>query len=149
MKKIGWIFLIILVAGLPACSSPERQAYEKNHTLWESQAIRHYRIHFEIGCMCPWAAMMPLTVEVLDGEIVSMVAKNGGDMSNYLDTFRQHATIESQFVTVDSAISKRVYKLAVQYNATYGFPTSIVVDPSRMMTDDATGYYVTDFETLP
>ena len=54
MKKIGLIFLIMLVAGLAACSSPERQAYEKNHALWELQGIRHYRFHYEIGCNCPW-----------------------------------------------------------------------------------------------
>ncbi len=149
MKKIGLIILIFLVAILPACSSVERQAYEKNHSLWEAQGIRHYRFHFRIGCMCPWYDLMPLTVEVQDGEIVSMVASNGGDITNYLETFRRYATIESLFGTVDAAISKRVDKLAVQYDARYGFPASIVIDPSRKIHDDETGYYVTDFEVLP
>ena len=30
-----------------------------------------------------------------------MVASNGGDISNYLDTFRKHATIESLFDLVN------------------------------------------------
>ena len=149
MKKIGWILLICLVAVLPACSPVERQAFEKNHSVWEAQAIQHYRIHFRIGCNCPWHDLMPLTVEVQDGEIVSMVAKNGEDISNYLETFRSRATIERQFELVDSSISARVYKLAVQYDARYGFPSSIVIDPSRLVYDDETGYYVTDFEVLP
>ena len=148
MKKIGLIFLIMLVAGLAACSSPERQAYEKNHALWESQGVRHYRIHYEIGCNCPWRALMPLAVEVKDGEIVSMVANNGGDISNYLDTFRKHATIESLFDLVNSSILN-VYKLEVKYDGRYGFPTSTIIDPYRFVTDDATGYSVTDFEVLP
>jgi hypothetical protein len=149
MKKIGLIVLICLVAVLPACSSAERQAYEKNHSLWEAQSIHNYRFNLKIGCMCPWYSMMPLTVEVRDGEIVSMLASNGGDISNYLDTFRRSGTLESLFATVDSAISRRVYKLAVQYDATYGFPSSIVIDPSRLVYDDETGYYVTDFKVLP
>jgi len=150
MKKIALLCLVFFISAacLSMCSPAERQAFEKNRALWESQAIQHYRIHFTIGCNCPWRELMPLTVEVQDGEIVSMVASNAGDISNYLDTFRRHATIESLFELVDSSIAK-VYKLAVQYDATYGFPTSTVIDPYRWITDDATGYYVTDFEVLP
>ena len=93
--------------------------------------------------------MMPVAVEVQDGDILSMVASNGGDITPYLDTFRPHATIEGLFDTVDSAISKGVYKLEVSYDATYGYPASIFTEQSRTMTDDTTGYYVTDFEVLP
>jgi hypothetical protein len=149
MKRIGWILLICLVALLTACSSAERQAFEKNHALWEAQAIPHYRLHFKMGCMCPWYNLMPLTVEVQDGQIVSMIAKNGGDTTPYQDTFRRYAPIENLFGTIDSAISKRVDKLVVQYDARYGFPSSIVIDPSRRVYDDESGYYVTDFEVLP
>jgi methionine aminopeptidase len=92
---------------------------------------------------------MPLTVEVQNGAVVSMVASNGADITPYLDTFRAHATIESLFDLVDSAISSRVYKLEVQYDPRYGFPTSISIDPSRMIMDDQTGYYATNFEVLP
>jgi len=149
MKKPGVIFLIILIAFLAACGASQRAALEHNRSLWKSQAIQHYRFNLKVGCNCPWYDLMPLTVEVQDGAIVSMVASNGADIAPYLDTFRAHAKIESLFDTVDSAISRRVYKLVVQYDATHGFPTSIVIDPSRMITDDQTGYYVTNLEVLP
>jgi hypothetical protein len=149
MKKIGLIFLIFLIAFLSACGASQRPALEQNRSLWESQAILHYRFNLKIGCNCPWYDLMPLTVEVKNGEIISMVASNGGNITPYLDTFRQHSTIESLFDTVDSAISRGVYELEVQYDVTYGFPTSIVINPSRMITDDETGYYVTDLEVLP
>jgi hypothetical protein len=149
MKRIGLTLLVCLVACLSACVSPQRQVFEKNLTLWESQDIQHYRFNFKIGCNCPWYDMMPLKVEVKNGEIVSMVASNAGDITPYLDTFRPHGTIERLFDTVDSAISKRVYKLEVQYDATYGFPASTMIDPSKLIMDDSTGYYVTDFEVLP
>jgi hypothetical protein len=129
--------------------APQRQAYKQNLSLWESQAIHHYRFDLEIGCNCPWRNLMPLTVEVRNGEIVSMVASNDGDITPYLDTFRPHGTIESLFDRVDSAISMSPYKFEVQYDATYGFPTLIIIDPYRMITDDAIGYYVTNFVVLP
>ena len=149
MKKTGMIFLVFLVALLTACGASQRPALQHNRSLWESQAIQHYRFNLEVGCFCPWNALMPLTIEVKNGAIVSMVGSNGGDITPYLDTFRAHATIESLFDLVDSAISKRVYNLVVQYDPKYGFPASIVIDPSRMIMDDETGYYVTNFEVLP
>ena len=149
MKKLSVVFLIFLVAFLSACGASQRPALEQNRSLWESQEIHHYRFNLRIGCNCPWYGLMPLTVEVQDGEIVSMVAINAGDITPYQDFFRQHATIESLFDTVDSAILRGVYRLEVQYNATYGFPASIVIDPSRMIMDDETGYYVTNVEVLP
>ena len=149
MKKPGVIFLSFLVAILAACGASQRPAFEQNRSLWESQSIQHYRFNLKVGCNCPWYDLMPLTVEVQNGEIVSMVASNAGDITPYQDFFRQHGTIESLFDTVDSAISRGVYKLVVQYDATHGFPTSIVIDPSRMITDDQTGYYVTNLEVLP
>ena len=148
MKKTGLICLVFVVAFLTACNSAERQAYEKNLALWQSQAIQHYRFDLKVGCMCPWSGMMPVKVEVQNGVVVSMVASNGGDISPYQDTFRAHGTIASQFDTVDSAISRGVYQLVVQYDATYGFPSSVVVNPSKMIMDDETGYYVTNFEIL-
>ena len=151
MKKIVLICLVFFISAacLSTCGSPQRPAYKQARSLWEAQDIQHYRIHYAIGCNCPWYDMMPLTVEVQNGEIVSMVASNGGDMTPYLDTFRKHATIESLFDMLDSTTSTRVYKLEVQYDATYGFPASIAIDPYRMIADDATGYYVTNFEILP
>ena len=149
MKKRGLIFLIFLLAFLPACGASQRPALQHNHSLWESKAVQHYRFNLKIGCICPWSALMPLTIEVKNGEIISMTASNGGDISPYQDTFRQHGTIESLFALVDAAISRRVYRLEVQYDATYGFPTSIVIDPSHMIMDDETGYYVTNVEFLP
>ncbi len=81
MKKTGLIFLAFLLAFLSACGASERKALEKNRSLWESQAIDHYRFNLKVGCNCPWYDLMPLTVEVKNGEIISMVAGNGGDIT--------------------------------------------------------------------
>jgi hypothetical protein len=149
MKKNNLILLVFMVVFLSACTLSQRPAYEKNHSLWEAQAIQHYRFKLEIGCNCPWHDMMPLSVEVQNGETVSMAASNGEDITPYMDTFGSHGTIESLFRTVDSSISMFIYRLEVQYDATHGFPVSIILEPYRAMTDDAIGYKVTDFEVLP
>ena len=149
MKKTSLIFLAILVAILSACGGPQREALQENRTLWESQPIQHYRFNLKIGCNCPWGDMMPLTIEVQAGEILSMTASNGADITTYLQSFRPYGTIESLFDTVDSAISRRAYKLDVTYDEKYGFPASIIINPSRAVFDDEKGYYVTNVEFLP
>jgi hypothetical protein len=149
MKRKGLLLLVLLAVCLSACTSPEREANEANRALWVSQGIRHYRFDLKIGCNCPWAGMMPVKVEVRDGEIISMTASNGGDITPYQDTFRKHGTVESLFTTVSDAITQGVYKLEVSYDPAYGFPASIRIDRARTMTDDVTGYYVTGFEVLP
>jgi hypothetical protein len=151
MKKIFLLCLIIFIttACLSTCGSPQRPAFERNLALWQSLDIQHYRFHLEIGCNCPWRSMMPVSIEVKNGGIVSMVASNGGDITPFLETFRKHGTIDSLFDLLDGTTSTRVYRLEVQYDSSYGFPTNIVIDPYKMITDDATGYYVTDFEVLP
>ena len=149
MKKPVVIFLIFLAAFLAACGPSQRPALVQNRALWQSQAIQHYRFDLKIGCFCPWSGLMPLTIEVKNGMIVSMVGRNGADITPYLDTFRAHATVDSLFDLVDSAISRRVYSLAVQYDPKYGFPASIIINPSRLVMDDETGYYVTGLEVLP
>jgi hypothetical protein len=151
MKKIFLLCLVIFIstACLSMCGSPQRPAYKQNRALWESKAIQHYRFNLKIGCNCHWYDLMPLTIEVKNAEIILMVASNGGDIPPYLDTFRKHGTIENLFDLLDGATSTRVYRLEVQYDSSYGFPTNIVIDPYKMITDDATGYYVTDFEVLP
>jgi hypothetical protein len=152
MKKIALLCLVFFISAacLSTCGSSQRPAYKQARSLWESQGIEHYRFHFEIGCNCPWREMMPLAVEVQNGEIVSMTSSNAEEISPALmETFRPHGTIESLFELLDSATSTRVYKLEVEYDDAYGFPVSIIIDPYRMITDDATGYYVSDFEVLP
>lgn len=149
MKKTGMLFMIFMGLALSACGASQRPALEQNRSLWESKAIQHYRFDLKVGCFCPWGGLMPLTVEVQNGRMVSMVAHNGGDISSYQDTFRKYATIDDLFDTINLAISKRVDKLKVEYDATYGFPTTISIDPSKRIMDDETGYYITRFEVLP
>jgi hypothetical protein len=151
MKRLFLLCLVILIstACLSTCGSPQRPAYEKARALWEAQNIRHYGFALEIGCNCPWREMMPLAIEVQDGRIVSMAASNGGDTTPYMETFSKHGTIERLFDFLDGSTLTKVYRLEVQYDPTYGFPTSVVIDPYRAITDDAMGYRVTNFELLP
>jgi hypothetical protein len=94
---------------------------------------------------------MPLTVEVRDGQIVSMVAADGNEV---LDTdpnyafFAPHATIDLLFAEIEQAVKDGAEVVTVTYDDTYGFPAEIAIDISQQMADEEMYYSVTSFEPL-
>jgi hypothetical protein len=138
--------VFILLLALIACAA--KNELRENQQKWASQNITHYRFEVTIGCNCPWRSLMPLKIEVKDGQIVSMTDKDDQPTPvNYADTFNRAASIEKLFAILDEAIGS-ASKVTVAYNPDYGYPQSIVIDESKLVYDDEIGYYVKSFEVL-
>ena len=67
MKKI---LLLVLSLLLVACSTASE--YDQNLNKWQDADVAHYQFDLFIGCFCPFRDMMPLTIEVQNGEVVSI-----------------------------------------------------------------------------
>jgi hypothetical protein len=95
---------------------------------------------------------MPLTVEVRDGQIVSMAAADGAQVldtdPNY-EFFAPHATIDLLFAELEKAVNDGADSVTVTYDATYGFPVEIAIDPDQQMADEEMYYSISGFEALP
>jgi hypothetical protein len=138
------VFVLFLM--LTACA--DKTALRENQQKWASQNVSHYRFELTIGCNCPWYDLMPLKVEVKDGEVISMADKDGQPIpANYAETFNKPASIEKLFAILDSAIGF-ASEVNVKYDPDYGYPTSIGIIYSKMTTDNGIGYYVKNFEVL-
>jgi hypothetical protein len=138
------IFLLFLT--LTACAG--QTALRENQQKWAAQNVTHYKFEVTIGCNCPWRSLMPLKIEVKDGQVVSMTDKDGQPTSaNYAATFSKAASLENLFTILDQAIGS-ASKVTVEYDPDYGYPKSIVIDYSKMVSDDEIGYYVKNFEVL-
>jgi hypothetical protein len=148
MKKQSWIFIVLVLAlTLSACSG---SALQSNREKWDSQAIPHYRFNLSIGCFCPYFDIMPLTIEVKDGQVVSMTDVNGQTVrEEFRANFEEAATIERLFAIVEEAASGGADEVKVEYDATYGFPSSISIDYIKEAMDDEISYHVLNFEVLP
>ena len=147
MKKQTLLIVFIAFALLlSACGS--NAALKSNRDKWEAQSISHYRFDLTISCFCPFRDIIPVTVEVKDGQIVSMTDVSGQPLrEEFRATFEQAATIESLFAIAEENIAN-ADKVSVTYDATYGFPTSIVVDRITQAVDDEISYYAENFEVL-
>ncbi|MEW6241740.1 MAG: DUF6174 domain-containing protein [Chloroflexota bacterium] len=148
MKKQNRILIaLVLVLFLSACSGG---ALQSNREKWDSQAASHYRFNLSIGCFCPYHEIMPLTVEVQDGQIVSMTDVNGQPVrEEFRANFEEAATIEGLFAIVEQAASGGADEIKVEYDAAYGFPSSISIDYIKEAMDDEISYHVLNFEVLP
>ena len=148
MKKIILITLIFMLA---ACSAGGSEL-SRNQQKWQDANITHYRFELSIGCFCAFRDQMPLTVEVRDGQIVHMATVDGTlvlDTDQNYEFYAPHATIDLLFAEIDAAVNDGADSVTVTYDAAYGFPTEIAIDPSQEIADEEMYYSISGFEALP
>ena len=95
---------------------------------------------------------MPVTVEVQNGEVVSMTDVNGQTMqldNPKYETILKYATIDRLFSEVESDAVQKADKLTVSYDPTYGYPSETRIDFNANITDDELYLSVAAFEPLP
>ncbi len=148
MKKIILLALAII---LTACSGRGSSEYDKNLAKWNDAHITHYRYSLFIGCFCPFVDDMPVTIEVNNGEIVSMTSGKGTviDSTGPLqEVLKQYSTIDRVFLKLEADLTGDADEVAVTYDPVYGFPVNVAVDNIRAAVDDEISYQVSNFEIL-
>jgi len=148
MKKLILLTLIII---LTACSNGKSSDFEKNRQTWQDSGITHYRFILNIGCFCVFRNLMPLSVEVQNGELISITYPDGTLVAatdpNY-ETFARHATIERIFSELEAGLAGGADEVTVTYNSTRGFPSDIYFDYIKEAADDELSITVSNFEAL-
>lgn len=149
MKKLTLLVLALL---LTACTAGGGTELERNQAKWQDADITHYRFNLRVGCFCPVRELMPLTVEVQNGEVISIVDVNGDvypstdPMSEFV---LQYATIDRLFSELGSDRIQEADKLTVAYDPTYGFPSEVSIDFIELAMDDELYLSASAFEPLP
>jgi len=149
MKRISFIALVFI---LTACTIGRHSEFNRNQQKWTDANIQHYRFQLSVGCFCPYSELMPLSVEVLNGKVVSIATKDGSvvahDDQNY-DSFARYATIESLFTELKADLNGNADQVTVTYDPTYGFPATMNIDFIKNAADDELYLSATGFEKLP
>jgi hypothetical protein len=127
---------------------------KQNQAKWESQHITHYRMSFDLPYSYINYDRMPLTVEVKDGKVVSVVDARGETISpegdkNTANVYPYPFTIPGLFSYIYQAIWERPPVIQVSYDPALGYPESIYIDPySEPCCQDFT-FGVQDLQVLP
>lgn len=147
MKKI---ILIALVLMLVACSAG---GVRSDRQKWEDANIANYRFQLTLSCFCPFRDQMPLTIEVRDGKVASMMYADGqavaSDDINY-EFFLEYGTMDDIFAKIEGAqADPEAGEVIVTYDPTYGFPVDASIDYIELAIDDEMVLTVSGFEQLP
>jgi ABC-type glycerol-3-phosphate transport system substrate-binding protein len=145
MKKI---LLAVMALLLAACSSASE--FDSNLEKWQGMGITHYRYQLMIGCFCPFGQDMPLTIEVENGEVASILRADGAPVDSSdpsFETYSAYATIDLVFSELESNLTE-ADEITVTYDPLYGFPGEISIDYIKEAMDDELYIQVSNFESI-
>ncbi len=147
MKKL-LISVILVVFLLSGCGLLPNSELASGRDRWQKAGISHYRYNLTVGCFCAFSQRMPLTIEVANGVVQSMAYSDGTPVpADQAAWFTRYSTIEALFDYTGEAL-KTADEIKVQYDPTYGFPSSVQIDFIKQVMDDELGLTVANFQPM-
>jgi hypothetical protein len=131
------IGLVSLFAACTGLFDPTGSELEENMEKWAESGIEDYRFRFKRLCFCVFVDLVE--IEVVDGEIVSVVVVETGEPphTDIMDTF---LTIDGIFAEIRDAIDRDAFSPSVTYHETLGYPTEVDIDYEENTVDEEMSY---------
>ncbi len=147
MKKLTFALLISTIV-LSACSVFGDAGLSNARSRWRAANISYYRYNLRVACFCAFTSKMPMTIEVQNGNVVSIRYNDGTPVSGEdRKMFERYITIDKLF-DFTSESQKDADQIQVVYDAAYGFPSSVQIDFLKQAADDELALFVSDFRPL-
>lgn len=143
--------LLPLLVALTSCArSPFEQRVDDlaaARARWQIAAISNYDFDFAKSCFCLVEALGPVTISVRDGRFAGLVSRDSGTP---VDTalFEQFLTMERVFETTRQLLDDGPAAFTASYDAAFGYPTNVTVDPVAQIADDELSYRVSAFRPV-
>ncbi len=93
-------------------------------------------------CYCPLEYVGPHQIIVQNGKITSV----NGAPYNAAERYGVMYTIPELLQVIKASIDRKPVKSILNFNQTYGYPTTIFFDFSEMIADEEIGYEITNFK---
>jgi hypothetical protein len=113
-----------------------------NLNLWNEKKIENYSFSFKRVCFCPLEYVGPNQIVVINGKISTV----NGAPYNKAERYGVIYTIPELLQVIKENIDKKPVKQTLNFNPTYGYPTSVFFDFSEMIADEEIGYEITNFK---
>ena len=139
MYRILVLFCLILVG----CKTVEPlDDATANLNLWNEKKIVNYSFSFKRVCFCPLEYVGPHQVVVQNGKITTV----NGAPYNKAERYGEIYTIPELLQVIKANLDRKPYQKTLNFNPTYGYPTSVFFDFSQQMADEEIGYEITNFK---
>jgi hypothetical protein len=119
----------------------------RNRQLWTSLRVHDYEFDYQLSCFCVSEATEQVHIVVRSDQVSTATRTRDG-----LPALRQYGkwpTIADLFADVELQLGRKADRLDVSYDATYGYPKSIVVDVYLMAADDESSQSASNLRPLP
>lgn len=142
------VVLFLLVAALPLMHWFEAEgqdaALQSNQEDWQRLGIENYQFSFVRRCDCGPLAGRHLGATV-NGSAVTVTDVADGNRAVFPEQ-DWPTTVPALFALVAAALESEPYELEVSYDADYGFPRKIRIDPERRVDGDESELVVERFD---
>jgi hypothetical protein len=139
MKKLLFLFCL----SLWGCETVQPlDDATTNLNLWNEKKIENYSFSFKRVCFCPLEYVGPHQIVVKNGKISTV----NGAPYNKAERYGVMYTIPELLQVIKENIDKKPVKQTLNFNPTYGYPTSVFFDFSEMIADEEIGYEITNFK---
>ncbi len=145
------LFFIVLALALAACAFGAQNDLSANQQKWETSNVTHYRFDLDIVCFCAFRDRMPLSIEVQDGQVVSMTYADGTTIpadDPQREFFDRFATFDALFLDLQSGPASEADEVTLKFDSQYGFPIEVNIDQIKQAIDDELYLSVSNFEVL-
>jgi len=115
--------------------SRAQSALDRNWDRFERNAPLSYSYTVRVACDCPSDITRPVDVWVDRGSIEYLLYTDDGRPVpfSYSNSF---PSVEQLFDAIQDGIDRQADFIDVEYDPTYGYPTSVFIDYDRRMADD-------------
>ena len=113
----------------------EQSDLDRNWDRFQRNAPLSYSYTVRISCECPSDVTRPVTVWVDRGSVEYLYYEDDG-RAVPLSYARWFPSVEQVFDDIQYAIDNQADYIDVDYDFTYGFPTSVYIDYDRRTLDD-------------
>lgn len=136
-------YLFCIVFFLLGCETVEPlDDATTNLNLWNGKKIVNYSFSFKRVCFCPLEYVGPHQIIVQNGKITSV----NGAPYNASERYGVMYTIPELLQVIKANLDRKPVKQILNFNPTYGYPTSVFFDFSEQIADEEIGYEITNFK---
>lgn len=118
----------------PSARTADEIELARNRQRWASARIHDYEFDFQRICFCAPEATERVHIVVRQDAIVSVARTSDGQPAT--SSVTAWPRIDELFLDVEQRLAQHVDRLDVSYDATLGYPRSIVADIALMAADD-------------
>jgi len=137
---LGALALLPLLAACDSVTGTDdlsraQSELDRNWNRFESSAPLSYSYTVRVNCECPSEITRPVVVWVDRGSIEYQYYEDTG-LPVPLSISNSFPSAEQLFDAIQDGIDRRADNIDVQYDFTYGYPTSVYIDYDRRVSDE-------------